>query len=106
MKNVLLITCAILVANSAFAVVTNEEIMSKDFLNNHGHSKEMTRLIHLQNDQINGHCSESTVRDRGIYDESKGMKVIRNIIEYIDPGVDNGKFMRNDIDFESRYDNI
>lgn len=105
MKKFLMILSAIFLASPAFAAVSTDEVMSVEYLNNHGHSQEMTRLIHLQNDQINGHCTGGKKINKGIY-KYLPFNIVRTIVEYIDPASDDGLFMQHSPSFENGYKDL
>ena len=89
----------------SLAVITPEDAMSEDYIQNHGHSDEMSRLIDLQNAQINGEKSIYKGKDPALYADKK-VNFIRRVFMYFDCGLDDGKFMQNNIDYTNRYDDL
>lgn len=87
------------------AAITPEEATSQGYLENHGHSGEMARLIDLQNAQINGDKPAYKSTDPDWY-STKSVNFVRRVFMYFDCGLDDGKFMQNDIKFTPRYDNL
>lgn len=99
-----LIFCFIL-STPVFAVITAEELRSEDYIQNHGHSDETSRLINLQYAQINGTRPTYKGTDPSWYSDKK-VQVIRKVFMYIDPALDDGKFMQNNIDYTPRWDDL
>jgi len=89
----------------SFAVITPEEATSESYIQNHGHSDEMSKLIDLQNAQINGAKSVYKGKDPAIY-SNKAVKYVRRAFMYFDCGLDDGKFMQNNIDYSTRWDDL
>ena len=89
----------------SFAVITPEETTSETYIQNHGHSGEMVRLIDLQNAQINGIKPDYVGSDPAWYTDKK-VNFIRKVFMYFDCGLDDGKFMQNDIKFTPRYNDL
>lgn len=96
-----------------FAVITPEEATSNQYLQNHGHSNEMSRLIDLQNAQVNN--KEATYKPSQEYWQTvnypkwctpKKISFIRKVFTYFDGGLDDGKFMRNNINYTNRWDDL
>lgn len=89
----------------SFAVITPEEAMSETYIQGHGHSAEMSRLIDLQHAQIN--CTQTKYKgsDPEIYNDKK-VNFIRRVFMYLDCGLEDGKFMQHDIKYTPRYDNL
>lgn len=106
MKKVFLILILFLAANlSASAVVTPEEVTSRTYLDNHGHSDEMARLIDLQHSQING-VPVSFDRKEPAYYADKKVNFVRRVFMYFDGGLDDQKFMQHKIKYTNRYDSL
>ena len=89
----------------AKAVITPEEAMSETYIQGHGYSDEMSKLIDLQNAQIN--CTQPKYKGNrpDIYNEKK-VNFVRRIFMYFDCGLDDEKFMQHDIKYTTRYDNL
>lgn len=113
MKKFLFIAFIFLAVNlPSFAVITPQESTSETYIQNHGHSDEMSRLIDLQNAQING--SKPTYQEKEAWYTNKLPKFctekrvsfVRKVFMYFDCGLDDGKFMQNNIDYTTRYDDL
>lgn len=105
MKKILLYTTvlAAFLQLQAGAVITTEEQFSTDYITNHGYSGEMARLMNLQHDQING--IHPTMRDNTrIYRPWENLG--RRFLMYIDPGLDDERFMQHDIKYTVRWDSL
>ena len=89
----------------AFSVITTEETSSQEYLESHGYSSEMARLINLQNAQING-CKSKYISNEPDWYSIKPIYYIRQLFMYIDPGLDNGKFMQENIEYTNKWDDL
>lgn len=106
MKKLLMSTFVLLaIMLPANAVITPQEATSETYIQNHGHSDEMSRLIDLQNAQINGAKSQYKGTDPAWYADKK-VNFVRKVFMYFDSGLDDGKFMQNNIDYTTRYDDL
>lgn len=90
----------------ASAIITPEEAKSEKYIQNHGHSDEMSRLIDLQNSQINCHNTTYKSKDPEWYTKDKKVNFIRKVFMYFDCGLNDGKFMQNNIDYTTRWDDL
>lgn len=107
MKNLLAIIFIFFVIGlPSFAVITPEEAASEKYIQNHGHSDEMSRLIDLQNSQINGQKTNYVSNEPDWYNSNKVVKFVRRTFMYFDCGLDDGKFMQNNIDYTNRWDDL
>lgn len=95
--------CAVVLPS--LSAITPEELTSEKYIQNHGYSEEMSRLIDLQNAQINGVKSNYVSKDPAWY-SIKPVKFVRGIYTYFDCGLDDGKFMQHDIKYTNRYDSL
>lgn len=89
-----------------FAVITTDEAVSEKYIQNHGYSDEMSRLIDLQNAQINGQRTEYNEKGPDWYTSNKLVKFVRRTFMYFDCGLDDGNFMQNKIDYTNRWDDL
>lgn len=89
----------------ASAIITPEDAKSETYLKNHGYSNEMSKLIDLQDSQINGTKFNYKSKDPEWYSEKK-VNFIRKVFMYFDCGLDDGKFMQHNIDYTTRYDDL
>lgn len=106
MKKFLPIMFVLLAINlPSFAAITPEEAMSETYIQNHGHSDEMSKLIDLQNAQINCTKTNYISKDPAWYADKK-VSFIRKVFMYFDPGLDDGHFMQNNIDFTNRWNDL
>ena len=106
MKKILLILVAIFSVNlPSLAYITPEQALSEEYIQNHGYSDETSRLIDLQNAQINGAKSIYKSKDPAYYADKK-VNFIRKVFMYIDPGLDDGKFMQNNIEYSTKWNDL
>lgn len=106
MKKVLSILFLLFATNlSAFAVITPEQVMSEEYVYHHGHSKEMARLMDLQSSQING-TETKFVKNEPAYYSKMPYSLVRKVYIYLDPGLDDEKFMQHDTKFTPHYDDL
>lgn len=101
--SVIFVFCA--VSLPSLAVITPEEAMSETYVQGHGYSDEMSRLIDLQNAQIN--CIQPKYKGSrpDIYNDKK-VNFVRRVFMYFDCGLDDEKFMQHDIKYTTRYDSL
>ena len=89
----------------SLAAITPEDAISDSYIQNHGHSHEMSKLIDLQSSQINGIKSSYKSKDPAWYADKK-VSFVRQVFMYFDCGLDDGKFMQNNIDYTNRWDDL
>ncbi len=108
MKKYLFILLLALISTNlpSYAFITTDESTSQEYIQNHGYSDEMSRLIDLQNAQINGAKSKYKGKDPDWYTSNKTVNFVRRAFMYFDCGLDDGKFMQNNIDFTNKYDDL
>ena len=107
MKKFLLISFILIATNlPSLAYITTDESTSEEYIQNHGYSDEMSRLIDLQNAQTNGAKTTYKSKDPEWYTANKTVNFIRRAFMYFDCGLDDGKFMQNNINFTNRYDDL
>lgn len=116
-KNLLVLILFTMVALPGHCELTTDEALSPEYIINHGHSPEMARLMDLQNSQINNvptvyvekksprwyksHITNEKVKNVLLHldpQEEQG-KYTKAIFDYFDPGLDDGKFMQNQIHY-------
>lgn len=90
----------------SLAIITPEEASSEDYIQNHGHSGEMSRLIDLQNAQINYKKSNYKGKDPDWYTSNKKVNFIRQVFMYFDCGLDDGKFMKGNTEYTTKWDDL
>lgn len=114
MRKILLVLSIIGVLSSpCFASITPQESMSEKYIKKHGHSAEMSRLIDLQNSQING-VESSYIKTQETWQKVKyprwctenRIRWVRKAFQYIDPALDDEKFMQHNIDYTNKYDDL
>lgn len=89
----------------ASAVITLDELNNQDYIKNRGYSEEMARLVNLQNAQVNGTKNTYKSNEPSWYSDKK-VQFVRNIFTYIDCGLDDGRFMQDNINFTTRWNDI
>lgn len=99
---ILYLVCAI----PTFAVISTDDTTSDEYITNHGYSSEMARLIDLQNKQINGEPSNYKRNEPEWWYTNKPVNFIRNTFIYLDPVLDDGKFMQHDIKYSNGFNNL
>lgn len=88
-----------------FAEITTDEAISQTYIQTHGHSDEMSRLIDLQNAQIN--CERTKYRSNNpAWYSDKKVNFIRQVFIYFDPGLDDEKFGNHSIQYTNRYNSL
>jgi len=103
MKKSLLILLALLVYGlPSFAVITPEDATSEDYIKNHGHSDEMSRLIDLQNAQINGSETHYVKKEPAWY-SNKSVSFIRKVFMQYDCGLDDEKFAEHNTNYTTKW---
>lgn len=90
---------------AANAYVTTEQTTDTSYLQNHGYSKELIRLVDLTKAQTNGKPFVYN-RNEPEYYQNKYVKFFRQVYMYADPGVDDQKFMQHDIQYSVRLDDL
>ena len=86
----------------SLAVITPEEAMSETYIQGHGHSAEMSRLIDLQHSQINATQTQYKNGDPTWYGDKK-VSLIRRVFMYFDCGLDDEKFMQHKIKYTQNW---
>lgn len=106
MKKILSVLCLYMAfVMPVSAVITTEESTSEQYTKNHGYSPEMSRLIDLQDAHINGSEPQYVGTDPAWYADKK-VNFVRKVFMYFDPGLDDGKFGNNKIQYTTRWDDI
>lgn len=91
----------------SFAVVTTDDAISDKYIENHGHSDEMARLIDLQTSQINGVANNKfQSKDPDWYTSDKRVNFIRKAFNYFDCGLDDGKFMQHNNKYSTGWEDF
>lgn len=106
MKKVLSILCLyIAIVAPVSAAITTEESTSQQYLESHGYSPEMARLIDLQNSHVNGSEPQYKGPNPDWYADKK-VNFVRKVFMYLDPGLDDEKFGKNTIKYTNRWDDL
>lgn len=92
-----------ILALPSLAVITPDEALSDTYIQGHGYSGEMSKLIDLQNSQINSTPTKYKSNDPAWYGDKK-VNFIRKVFMYFDSGLDDDKFMKHDIKYTVRHD--
>lgn len=94
MKKTYLLICSLLIATApAFAELTTSDVVSEDYLKNHGYSPALIQATHRSISQANGE-ENPTYYERDIY--KKGfVRGVRRFFMYLDPSYDDQSFMNN-----------
>jgi len=103
MKKLSIIIALLLVQLQVGATITTEEQFSEEYIINHGYSEEMSRLMNLQHDQILG-IPPTMSENVNLY--RPWQNGVRKFLMYLDPGLDDEKFMQHDIKYTVRWDSL
>ena len=87
----------------SFAAITADETTSQEYIERHGYSHEMARLMDLQNAQINGTKPKVKSKDPSWYSYAP-VAFVRKAFMYFDCGLDSGKFMQHDLKYGTSDD--
>ncbi|MBE7710203.1 MAG: hypothetical protein E7Z93_07145 [Cyanobacteria bacterium SIG32] len=91
-----LIVAVIALPSSASKTLTPEHSTSEEYLKNYGHSDAMIEMIHKTKAKANGEVYVSK-QDQSLDDDFCLVRWIKKALMYIDPAVDDNKFMNHDI---------
>lgn len=106
MKKIISILCLYMViVIPVSAAITTEESTSQQYIESHGYSSEMARLIDLQDSHVNGAEPKFKNNDPSWYSDKK-VNFVRRVFMYFDPGLDDGKFGNNKIKYTNSYDDL
>lgn len=106
MKKLLAISFVLLMAQMPSLALTTEEASTVDYLENRGHSMEMAKLVDFQKSKINGTEPTFKSKDPDYYTSDKRVNFIRKVFMYFDPALDDGQFMKHDINYSNRWDDL
>ena len=101
-KSLFILLALVAVGLPSFAYITPEQAASTEYIEKHGHSVEMARLVNLQNQQINEGDVSYKSKNPAKYSEKK-INFIRNAFMYFDCGLDDERFMQHDTAFTPRW---
>ncbi len=85
--------------------VTVEESSSPEYLRNRGYSSSMVDMTEYSKASVNGqkYISQDDVEH---YYETKFKKGLKRFFKYVDPAIDDGKFMNHDIKLSPSVDDL
>ena len=89
----------------AGAQLSAEDASSREYLINHGHSAATADIVELSKGAANGEKVVLPV-DRKYDNKPIVYKWIDKFFIYMDPALDNGKFMREDTKFQPSVDDL
>ncbi len=89
----------------SFAEVTPEEVTSPDYLYNHGHSKTIIDIVQTSKAGVNGEKYITTDEAKNANDP-KLVRWIKNFFIYLDPALDDGKFMHHQVKPSPSYEDL
>lgn len=96
-------TFLLCISLQAGATITTDEQFSDEYITNHGYSEEMSRLMNLNHSQIMG---EKLPLSENVHIYRPYQNCIRKFLMYLDPGLDDEKFMQHDIKYTVRWDSL
>lgn len=100
MKTKLFLTALILAVvalpSSATKLLTPEHSTSEEYLKNYGHSDAMVEMIHKTKAKANGEAYV-TKQDQQLEEDFFLVRWVKKVFMYIDPAMDDNKFMNHDI---------
>ena len=107
MKIKLLLTVLIFtfMITPVFAETVVDETTSPEYLYTHGHSEAVIDIVQMTKAGINGE-EYITANEAKHANDPKFVKWIRNIFIYLDPALDDGKFMHHDIKTSPGYEDL
>ena len=97
-KSLLIISLAACVAIPAFAELTVDDAISRDYLKNHGHSTATINVVQKEVASINGEPLEEPLEYK--YYSNPVARFVRKVFMYFDPAMDDHSFL-NDHDIKT-----
>ncbi len=91
-----LIVTLIALPSSASKVLTPEHSTSEEYLKNYGHSDAMVEMIHKTKAKANGEAYV-TKQNQQLEEDFCLVRWVKKFFMYIDPAMDDNKFMNHDI---------
>lgn len=105
-KKIFLTTLIALFASvPAFASITPSEASSSEYLDGRGHSDSLVELVQINKAQINGE-TYVTKDEMKHANDSTFVKWVRKFFIYVDPALDDGKFLNHDTKSSQSYDDL
>lgn len=102
-KRFLITSLLLMLAIPAFAELTVEDTISRDYLKNHGYSNAFVNTTHKLVAEHNGEAYTEPVENE-MYNQPS-IKFIRRLFMYLDPSLDDYSFNHN-INTTPRYDDL
>lgn len=91
-----LIATFVALPTSATEFLTTEQATSEEYLRNYGHSEAMIEMIHKTRAKANGEAYTTAI-DKQLENDFCLVRWVKKVFMYIDPAVDDNKFMNHDI---------
>ena len=91
-----LIVAMIALPSNASKTLTPEHSTSEEYLKNYGHSDAMVEMIHRTKAKANGEAYVSA-QEQQIEEDCFLVRWVKKVFMYIDPAMDDHKFMNHDI---------
>lgn len=104
-KTLLILGIAAMTILPACAELTVDDVSSRDYLINHGHSAATIDIIDLQKNAVNGNKIVLPI-DNKYENKPLVYKWVDKFFLYLDPALDNGKFLREDTKFYPNVDDL
>ena len=89
----------------ACAEIVVDETTSPEYLYTHGHSEAVVDIVQMTKAGINGE-EYITAAEAKRANDPKFVRWVKNIFIYLDPALDDGKFMRHDIKTSPNYEDL
>ena len=97
-KTLLLLAVFVYAILPANAELTTDDVSSREYLLNHGHSSATADVIELSKGAVNGDKVELPI-DIKRKNNPVVVRWIDRLFEYVDPALDKGDFLREDTRF-------
>lgn len=107
MKNKILFLSSLIIFASlpAGAELTVDDVSSREYLMNHGYAEATADIVELSKSAVNGNKADLPIYHK--YDNKPLIyKWIDKAFIYLDPALDNGRFMREDTKFSPSVDDL
>ncbi len=103
-KRFLITSLLLMLAIPAFAELTVEDTISRDYLKNHGYSNAFVNTTHKLVAEHNGEAYTEPVENE-MYNQPS-IKFIRRLFMYLDPSLDDYSIDNHNINTTPRYDDL
>lgn len=105
-KLLLVLLMPTMISLPVLAVMTTDDAKSVDYIQHHGYSPETSRLIDLENSQINNVNTTYKSDDPDWYTSNKKANWIRKLFIYVDPALEDGNFGNNKIQYTTKWNEL